>query len=465
MFQSLGNHEFDNGVSGLTPFIENLTSPVLAANLILNKVPELEQQANLRKSITFNVAGTKVGVIGYLTPETKVLAVKNDVEYIDEVVALREEVKNLQNEGINIIIALGHSGYLKDLQIAREVEGVDLVIGGHTNTFLWNGTSPDSEEVQGPYPTYVKQASGRTALVVQAYAYTKYLGKLHMVFDSNGEVISADGQPILLDNSIPQDNEILQIVNYYSETLKDLREIVGDSTVVLDGLGCQSNECNLGNLIADAMFYTYTSNYKGEHWTDVNVAIIQGGGIRSSIAHAGSETNITKADLINVMPFGGNLTVVSMNGSVLLQMLEHSVASYDVLDPPGELLHFSGMRVVFDLQKSPGVRVVSARIRCTDCKIPQYFDVEQSKQYSVLTLSFLANGGDNFSMLIGLPSRTLDYNELYCTEYYLKHHSPVFPEVEGRVIYLNNEPLTGLSVSLSPSLALLSLIVLCKIFL
>ncbi|KAL0821636.1 hypothetical protein ABMA28_005077 [Loxostege sticticalis] len=322
---SLGNHEFDNGVSGLSPFIENLTCPVLAANLELSKEPELGKQTNLKNSMTFEISGTKVGVIGYLTPETKFLAKENDVEYVDEIVALKEEVANLQNEGIKIIIALGHSGYLKDLQIAKEVEGLDLVIGGHSNTFLWNGTSPDAEEIQGPYPTYVKQASGRTALVVQAYAYTKYLGKLHMVFDSNGEIVSADGQPILLDNSIPQDQETLQIVNRYSKQLKNLTDnIVGETSVVLDGLGCQQKECNLGNLIADAMFYTYTESYKGDHWTDVPIAMIQGGGIRASIAHVDTSTKISKADLIAVLPFGGNLTIVTVNGSIILQMLEHS---------------------------------------------------------------------------------------------------------------------------------------------
>lgn len=465
MFQSLGNHEFDNGVSGLTPFIENLTAPVLAANLILNKVPELEKQTNLKKSITFDVSGTRVGVIGYLTPETKVLAVKNDVEYVDEIVALKEEVANLQSEGIKIIIALGHSGYLKDLQIAKEVDGIDLVIGGHTNTFLWNGTSPDVEEIQGPYPTYVKQASGRSVLVVQAYAYTKYLGKLHMVFDSNGEVLSADGQPILLDHTVPQDPEILQIVNRYSESLKSLTESVGETSVLLDGLGCQYKECNLANLIADAMFYTYTYSYKGEYWTDVNMAMIQGGGVRSSIAHVDVETKISKADLINVMPFGGNLTVVTINGSTLFQMLEHSVANYDLLDPPGELLHFSGLRVVYDLQKPPGHRVVTAKIRCAACKIPEYFDVQQEKEYKILTPKFLADGGDDYFMLVGLPSRVLNYNELYSTEYYLKQHSPVFPEVEGRFVLLNNGPLRNLSVSLSPSLAIVLLIVLFKTYL
>lgn len=92
-FQSLGNYEFDNGISGLTPFIRNLTCPTLAAYLILTNEPELESQSNLIKSVVFNISRTKVDVIGYLTPDTKILAVKNNVEYKEEIIAIHERVK------------------------------------------------------------------------------------------------------------------------------------------------------------------------------------------------------------------------------------------------------------------------------------------------------------------------------------------------------------------------------------
>ncbi|XP_022118300.2 uncharacterized protein LOC110995442 [Pieris rapae] len=324
---SLGNHEFDQGVSGLTPFIENLKSPVLAANLILTKVPELEKEVNLRNSIVFNISGTPIGVIGYLTPETKHLVLPNDVEYIEEVTALQREVKNLKEDGVKIIIALGHSGYLKDLEIAKKVDGLSLVIGGHTNTFLWNGTSPDTEKIIGPYPTYVTQTSGKQVPVVQAYAYTKYLGKLHMVFNSEGELLRADGNPILLDNSIPQDPEVLNIINQYKEkVLNYTEEVIGNTSVVLDGLSCQHTECNLGNLIADAMVYRYAMEYNGEHWTDAPIAVIQGGGIRSSISVTKIPTTITKGDLIAVLPFEGILVLVRMTGTILKKMLEHAIS-------------------------------------------------------------------------------------------------------------------------------------------
>lgn len=95
-------------------------------------------------------------------------------------VTFSEEAARIKAQGVNIIIALGHSGYQRDQEIALKCPDIDLVIGGHTNTFLYNGNQPDTERIDGPYPTIVKQHSGKEVPVVQAYAYTKYLGKLHV---------------------------------------------------------------------------------------------------------------------------------------------------------------------------------------------------------------------------------------------------------------------------------------------
>lgn len=86
----------------------------------------------------------------------------------------------MKKNGVKIIIALGHSGYEVDQEIAKNCPLVDAVIGGHSNTFLYTGDAPDAEKVDGPYPTVVKQASGKEVPVVQAYAYTKYLGELKL---------------------------------------------------------------------------------------------------------------------------------------------------------------------------------------------------------------------------------------------------------------------------------------------
>lgn len=81
---------------------------------------------------------------------------------------------------MNIIIALGHSGYQTDMDIALRCPDVDIVVGGQSHTFLYTGKAPHTDIAEGPYPTIVIKPDGRKVLVLQAYAYTKYLGKIHL---------------------------------------------------------------------------------------------------------------------------------------------------------------------------------------------------------------------------------------------------------------------------------------------
>ena len=190
-------------MAGLVPFIQNATFPIVTSNLDLSKQPELAA-TKLLNSTVLMVEGTKIGVIGYLTPETKMISSTENVIFLDEVANVRREAEELKRQGVNILIALGHSGFEMDKKIAREVEDIDIVIGGHTNTFLYNGKKPDLEEPEGLYPTEVVQKSGRKVYVVQAYAYTKYLGNFTVTFDPQGEVTQIKGNPVLVDSSIEQ---------------------------------------------------------------------------------------------------------------------------------------------------------------------------------------------------------------------------------------------------------------------
>ena len=103
--------------------------------------------------------------------------------------------------GVEIIIALSHSGYKVEKQMAREVDDLDLVVGGHSHTFLFSGKPPSNDKPVGPYPTLEKQRNGRIVPVVQAFYCSKYLGFFKMKFNSDGELETWTGEPILLDSS------------------------------------------------------------------------------------------------------------------------------------------------------------------------------------------------------------------------------------------------------------------------
>jgi 5'-nucleotidase len=202
---ALGNHEFDDGVDGLVPFLTNMTDlPILSCNIDVSNEPKLKNL--IKPSIIKEFEGRKIAIIGYITPDTKFLARPgNTVIFNDEIVSIRNEIKNLQTqyaESLNIFIAVGHSGFEKDKEIAQKIEELDIVVGGHTNTFLFTGAKPPSIEIpEDKYPVMFDHGIKGKTLVVQAFAYGKYIGKLDTVFDEKGTIVEYNGNPILLDNS------------------------------------------------------------------------------------------------------------------------------------------------------------------------------------------------------------------------------------------------------------------------
>lgn len=96
--QCLGNHEFDNGVTGLLPFLKNAQFPLVAANLDWSFEPEMMNQTQLKKSHVLEVRGRKIGIIGYLTPSTATLGVTGKVRFLDEIESIRQEIASLKTQ-------------------------------------------------------------------------------------------------------------------------------------------------------------------------------------------------------------------------------------------------------------------------------------------------------------------------------------------------------------------------------
>uniref|UniRef100_A0A1I8M8V3 5'-nucleotidase n=1 Tax=Musca domestica TaxID=7370 RepID=A0A1I8M8V3_MUSDO len=434
---SLGNHEFDSGVPGLLPFLDKVDFPIVAANLDLSSTPKLRHSKHLQNSTVLDINGTKVGVVGYITPDTLDLTMTKEDIFTDEIEAINREAANLKAQGVNIIIALGHSGYEKDQEIAAKCQDVDLVIGGHTNTFLYNSEQPDSETIDGPYPTLVNQTNGKQVPVVQAYAYTKYLGKLHVQFDKEGNLIKFDGTPILLNSEIPREPDVLELLEVYRpEVAKLENNVVGHTKVFIDGRAeiCHSRECNLGNLVTDAMIHARVlEDLGGTFWTDAAVAFVQGGGMRNGIEPR-SDGSITAKDVTSVLSHNNDLYVSKISGKTLLAALEHSASMVDAKEPNG-FLQMSGVHVTYDYNNPIGSRVVSAEIRCAACTIPVYEPLDEDKNYNVIVSHFLLHGGDGytFSEANGSEPQHMKNKEVDVLTEYLKNHDLIYPGVEDRI--------------------------------
>nr|XP_031832592.1 protein 5NUC-like [Nomia melanderi]XP_031832593.1 protein 5NUC-like [Nomia melanderi]XP_031832594.1 protein 5NUC-like [Nomia melanderi] len=445
---SLGNHEFDDGVDGLVPFIQNASFPIVTSNLDLSKEPKLAA-TNLLNSVVLTVSGTKIGVIGYLTPDTKMISRTEEVIFLDEVESIRREAKELKKQGVNILIALGHSGFSVDKKIAKEVEDIDLVVGGHTNTFLYNGKQPDLEVPEGLYPTEVTQKSGRKVYVVQAYAYTKYLGNFTVKFNPAGEVTEIKGNPVLVDSSIEQAQDVLNELEQMRGAIDNVSlTVVGKTRVLLQGDSkiCRRMECNLGNLITDSMIDYNAGEYGGKDgWTDAAIALQNSGSIRTSITRNNDDI-VTMGDVLSVLPFNNIILKVQMTGELILSVLEWSVYNLEIdttTDLFGAFVQFSGLQVVYDLTQPKNSRVVSVQVQCASCSIPSYSELKRNETYTVLVPDFMQTGGDGYVMLKDLKTQSLGITTAHTLVEYFEKHSPVHPSVEWRINYANKQQFNG----------------------
>ncbi|MEQ8675736.1 MAG: 5'-nucleotidase C-terminal domain-containing protein [Aggregatilineales bacterium] len=417
---TLGNHEFDDGDETLAAFVEGVNFPVVTANVDFSESPSLAGLIDPYAVIDVN--GESVGIIGLVTPESEILSSPGDelVFNYDLIAVTQQYVDELTAQGVDKIILVTHIGYAADLLVAQGVSGVDVVVGGHTNTFLSNSASG----ADGEYPTVLESASGEPVLVVQASTQTVYLGRLDVTFDSAGVLTEWEGDAILLSRYITPDPDVSDIIAGLAAPIEELRnQPVGEASVFLvgDRAVCRVAECNLGNLIADAI--------RAE--TGVDIAFQNGGGIRADI----DEGEITLGEVLTVLPFGNLISTAELTGADVLSTLENSVAQVE--EVAGRFLQVSGLRYTFDLTQEVGSRVVSAEVWVDGAYVP----LDPEAIYSIAINDFNRTGGDGFVTLAENSINPYDFGTPLdqAVADYIAANSPVAPEVEGRIIQINAE--------------------------
>jgi 5'-nucleotidase len=345
---TLGNHEFDDGEAVLAEFIQGLKFPVVSANIDASAEPLLRDL--IKPFVILDVDGEKIAVIGATTPETALMSSPGkNVIFKDVKDSVSKAVAEVENQGVNKIIVLSHIGYGADQELAASVDGIDVIVGGHSHTYLSSAEpEEDIDQAAGPYPTIVTAPSGDPVLIVQSFWMGKYLGVLNVTFDNKGKLTAWDGKPWLLDSKIQEDVKIKAEVEELSQPLDALRkQVIGSTNVELNGERsvCRFADCNMGNLITDAMLA------KTQH-LNTQIAILNGGSIRSSIAKG----DVTMGMVLTVAPFGNALSVFGLKGEDVWAAIEHGVsrAENPNNDGTGRFPQVSGLRYWWDKAKPAG---------------------------------------------------------------------------------------------------------------
>lgn len=376
---TVGNHEFDFGTANLLSIIEKLNYPVIASNFVKDN-----GEAVVDAYIIKEFDGVKVGVFGMATEETAFKTHPNNIKgygFTDMIAAAQKQVDILRHkENVDVVIMLAHLGldegdYTSDL-VAKAVEGIDVIVDGHSHTELEEGRLVND-----------------TLIVSTGDAFNN-VGRVELVVE-DGEVAVKTAS--LLDYEdfaeVTPDAAILEeieTVKAAQDTLLD--RVVGQTTVKLvgDRSIVRTGESNLGQLATEAML----------DLTGADVALTNGGGIRASI-EAG---NITMRDMVTVFPYGNTIMVKEILGSDLKAALEHGTSDYP--NEKGAFPHTAGLTYTLNTYKEAGNRVSDLKVNGEA--------IDLNKMYTVATNDFVAAGGDDYTMFANYPIKA-EYNTLMDT--------------------------------------------------
>ncbi len=419
-----GNHEFDQGPEVLGKALNYATVPMICANLDVSKEPAL---AGKIKPDVIKIAGNvKIGIFGLITPNVNILSnIGKNIKVNPDLASVAQaEVKKLRGEGCNLIIALTHIGVDADKELASKVNGIDVIVGGHSHTLIQT-------------PIEVKNPDGGKTIIVQDGARAVYLGELTLYVGRKG-IDHYNWKLHLLDSSVPSDPFTQKLVDYFESKMPP-PEKVGETLVDLDARKetVRTREAAIGNLFTDAMNYAVATT----------IAVTNGGGIRGDKIYPKGE--ITTATLTQMHPFGNSIVIVKLTGKQFKEILERGAAALrsknDPRDPKtidtGAFLQVSGIKEVIDVDKTPqqldptnskivvpGERVVSVTINGKP--------LDPNKVYTVAVNDYIAHGGDGYVTLGNLPDSAKNFTYIYLTDAlykYIKAHTPISPKVEGRI--------------------------------
>ena len=402
---TVGNHEFDDGPEVLRGFMDSVEFPVLMSNADVSGEPLLADV--LMKSTVIERGGEQIGLIGLTPQDTDELASPGDnIIFTDPSDAVQGEVDKLTEMGVNKIIVLSHSGFAVDQRVAANTTGVDVIVGGHSNTLLG-----DMDGAAGSYPTMV----GDTA-IVQAYAYGKFLGELNVTFNDDGVITEAVGAPIIMDAAVGEDSETVERIAELALPLDEIRNmVVAEAAEAIEGNRdiCRAMECSGGNLIADAMLDRVASQ-------GIQIAIANSGGIRASI-DAGE---VTMGEVLTVLPFQNTLSTFQVSGETVVAALENGVSQME--EGAGRFPQVAGITFTVDPAAPAGSRVSDVMVAGAP--------IDLAATYGLVSNNYVRNGGDGYAMFRD-AANAYDFGPDLAdvTAEYLAQNAPYQPYTDGRI--------------------------------
>ncbi|MBC8793210.1 MAG: hypothetical protein C6Y20_16540 [Tagaea sp. CACIAM 22H2] len=413
---ALGNHEFDDGPEVLARFLRTVKVPVLSANVDSTAEPAI--RGLYRTHVVVSRGGHRVAIIGATTEDTPAIASPGPrLRFPPAEEKLRPLIADLRAQGVSHIVLLSHLGLSRDREVAAAVDGIDVIVGGHSHTLLSNS----AQGAEGPYPVRVRGPAGRDVPIVQAFAYSRFVGRLDIDFDAQGNIVRAEGDTIPVVQSIPPVAAIQAAIDRLDAPLVEVRaRPVGVSAAEFPLDGCRARECALGNLVSEAILVATRAS-------GTQIALQNGGGLRAGIPSG----NITLGQVLTTLPFQNAVATLKLRGSDFIAALENGLSQVD--QNGGRFPQVAGVRYTWDKARPVGSRVVSVELRRAD---GSYGPFDPNAVYTIATNDFMRRGGDGYTVLRDKAIDPYDFGpglDDALVEYF-RANNPVRVGLDGRIV-------------------------------
>ena len=419
---AMGNHEFDPSAKDMQSQIALSEFPWLCANVVKEDGSYID---NVEPYVIKEYGAFKVALLGLLDSGTAETGNPENIKgyvFKDEVEVAKELVPELK-EKADIVIAMVHMGLYDSAdegskRLASQVPGIAMIIDGHTHTKMKE-------------PVMIKNnESGKEVAIVQASEWGLYMGKVLLKF-KNGEVTGldfnlvpvnvkkreklADGSSVyhFIDKEIPEDKDLAALLKPYVDKVDAvLSETIGEAAAPFLNAETRNMETAIGNIVSDSMlWFCNNQNLKADF------AFQNGGGIRTDIP----EGEIKKQTIYEVLPFDNSVALVTLKGSDVIKLFERT---------PETVTHGAMPQV------SKGVSFVidTAAGTISDLMINGKA-VDPSKEYRIATNSYLASGGDGYSVFkdrVDFYDSSLMQRDAFI-EYIISLGGKIAPVTEGRI--------------------------------
>jgi len=377
-----GNHEFNNPRAQWQKLVQMARYPVVCANV----VDATTRQPLLKPYEVLQVEGARIAVFGLLTESTRGYpATREGIEILDAVDTARRVVPQLRQQA-DVVILLSHLGYEVDVQLAREVPGIDVIIGGHSHTRL---AKPDF--VPAGELTSAFQKNG--TVIVQAFQWGGELGKLEVILRRDPRTgkwtfMGYRGELLLVSPDIPDDPAVRAVVERFWKPMEKYYGVVlGEAE---DDFTRRGNDDAEYNLVADALREMLGTEADLENMGGVRAPILRG--------------TITRYDLAKSLPFGNTMVKFRVTGAQLRELLRRTRPAV------------SGIRYRYQ-----GGELVEVTVNGQP--------LQEDRQYLVSTNSYFAQ---RYLQPMGIAYEDTGRKRLDVVSDYILKHKRIRPAYDGR---------------------------------